>query len=153
MSDSKKSLGGRPERYRKEFAELAYNYCLLGATDKQLAEFFEVTDRTINRWKKSHPEFCQSLKSGKVIADAQVAQSLYKRATGYEQDEDKIFQYEGLPVIVPTKKHYSPDPASMIFWLKNRQPELWRANPVENGVQDREIQRIEIEVVGANSTH
>jgi hypothetical protein len=23
-------------------------------------------------------------------------------------------------------KHYPPDPTSMIFWLKNRQPQKWR---------------------------
>ena len=129
---------------------MAYNYCLLGATDKQLADFFEVTDRTIDRWKKSHPEFCLSLKRGKVVADAEVAESLFKRAKGYEHGEDKIFLYEGQPVIVPTTKHYSPDPVSMIFWLKNRQPELWRANPAENESQEKDIQKIAIEVVGAN---
>ncbi len=150
MSDVKNSLVGRPTRYKKEYAELAYNYCLLGATDKQLADFFEVTDRTIDRWKKSHPEFCLSLKRGKVVADAEVAESLFKRAKGYEQGEDKIFLHEGQPVIVPTTKHYSPDPTSMIFWLKNRQPELWRANPAENESQEKDIQKIEIEVIGAN---
>ncbi|MCY1295079.1 hypothetical protein D9M70_444010 [compost metagenome] len=29
-------------------------------------------------------------------------------------------------VRVPTVKHYPPDPGAAIFWLKNRQPELWK---------------------------
>ena len=30
---------GRPSKYKEEYAEQAYNYCLLGAIDDQLASF------------------------------------------------------------------------------------------------------------------
>lgn len=40
--------------------------------------------------------------------------------------EDKIFQFQGEPIVVPTIKHYPPDTTAAIFWLKNRQPHLWR---------------------------
>ena len=118
--------GGRPTKYREEYAELAYKFCLLGATDKDLAEFFEVEEKTVNNWKEDYPEFLQSLKRGKTLADARMAESLYHRGRGYSHPEDKIFQYEGMPVIVPTTKHYPPDTAAGIFWLKNRQPQKWR---------------------------
>lgn len=117
---------GRPSKYKPEYAEQAYKLCLLGATDKDLANFFEVDEATINRWKDAHPDFCKSLKAGKEDADATIAKSLYHRAKGYEHPEDKIFLHEGKPVIVSTIKHYPPDPTSMIFWLKNRQPQKWR---------------------------
>ncbi|WP_300485812.1 hypothetical protein [Methylobacter sp.] len=52
MNATKKHPGGRPTAYKPEYAEQAYNYSLLGATDKQLAEFFRVSVRTINAWKK-----------------------------------------------------------------------------------------------------
>ena len=117
---------GRPTKYKPEYAELAYKFCLLGATDADLARFFEVEEKTVNNWKEEYPEFLQSIKRGKEQADAEIAQKLYHRAKGYEHEEDKIFQYEGEPVIVPTTKHYPPDPTSMIFWLKNRQPQKWR---------------------------
>lgn len=118
--------GGRKTTYKKEYAELAYNYCLLGATDEQLANFFGVGETTINKWKKAHKEFGESLKKGKAEADARVAQSLYHRALGYSHPEEKIFQSEGEIIRAETVKHYPPDPTSMIFWLKNRQPTLWR---------------------------
>jgi len=117
---------GRPTKYKNEYAQQAYKLCLLGATDKELADFFEVDEATINRWKQSEPEFCESIKKGKEIADAEVANKLYHRAIGYEHPEDKIFQYEGEPVVVPTVKHYPPDPTAAIFWLKNRQKDKWR---------------------------
>ena len=117
---------GRKTSYRKEFADQAYKYCLLGATDVQLAEFFEVSEQTINAWKDKHPEFLESIKNGKEKADAEVADRLYQRAKGYSHPEEKIFLHNGEPVKVETVKHYAPDPTSGIFWLKNRQKLNWR---------------------------
>ncbi|MBW3631055.1 MAG: helix-turn-helix domain-containing protein [Gemmatimonadetes bacterium] len=117
---------GRPSVYKAANAEQAFKLCLLGATDADLADFFDVDERTINRWKQAHPKFCQSIKGGKRQADATVAESLYKRANGYEHDAVKILQYEGSPVIVPYVERYPPDTTAAIFWLKNRRPEVWR---------------------------
>lgn len=124
---------GRRSAYKEEFAQLAENYSLLGATDKEMAEFFGVTERTLNQWKKSHPEFLQSLKKGKSIADANVASKLYNRAIGYEFEE-KHFEIKQPKKDVPPelveakriKKHVPADTTAAIFWLKNRQPEKWR---------------------------
>lgn len=119
--------GGRPSDYKDEYTELAYNYCLLGATDADLGNFFGVSETTINNWKKDHPEFLESLKRGKQQADAQVAKSLFQRATGYSHPETKIATTEGrITDSQEFEKHYAPDPTAAIFWLKNRQPELWR---------------------------
>lgn len=81
---------GRPSKFRPEYVDQAFKFCLLGATDADLGRFFDVDETTINRWKKAHPEFCQSLKDGKEQADARVAQSLYRRALGWEHEAVKI---------------------------------------------------------------
>jgi hypothetical protein len=118
--------GGRPTDYKDDYNEQAYKLCLLGAIDKELADFFSISESTLNLWKQEHEEFSESIKRGKMDADANVADKLYQRATGYEHAEDQIFQYQGMPVIVPTTKHYAPDPTAAIFWLKNRQRDKWR---------------------------
>lgn len=120
------SNAGRPTDYKVEFNRQAEKLCLLGSTDKDMADFFEVSESTINLWKNKHPEFSESIKRGKISADANVASRLYKRAIGYEHDEDKIFNNQGEPLIVPTTKHVQPDTTAAIFWLKNRQPKMWR---------------------------
>lgn len=119
-------MAGRSTKYKKDFDEQAYKLCLLGAIDKELADFFGVKEQTVNNWKKAHPSFFESLKKGKEAADARVAESLYNRALGYSHPEDKIFNQNGEPLIVPTTKHYPPDATSAIFWLKNRQKDKWR---------------------------
>lgn len=121
---------GRPTKYKEEFNELAYNYCLLGATDAELGEFFDVDERTINNWKIDYPEFFQSIKKGKQIADAKVAQALFHRATGYSHEDVDIKVIEGEIVQTPLTKYYPPDATSAIFWLKNRQPTKWRDKQV-----------------------
>lgn len=117
---------GRPTKYKPEYVELAYNYCLLGATDARLAEFFNVDESTINNWKIDFPEFLESLTRGKYEADARVANSLFMKATGYEHQSVKIFNDNGTPMIVDYVERYAPDTTAAIFWLKNRQPAMWR---------------------------
>ena len=118
---------GRKSAYKEEYNQLAENYALLGATDKEMADLFGVTERTLNQWKKDYPEFLQSLKKGKSIADANVASRLYNRAIGYDCKATKFATSEGR--ITDSKEyteHYPPDTTAAIFWLKNRQPEKWR---------------------------
>src|SRR5690554_6233051 len=103
------SKGGRPTKYKAEFAEQARKLCLLGATDADLAEFFEVSEQTVNTWKKAHPKFLESIKKGKVLADAEVAARLYERATGYSHPEVKVFQNAGEIITHEVEKHYPPD--------------------------------------------
>lgn len=99
--------------------------CKKGFTDKELAEFYKVSRRTIARWKADE-QFLSHLKKGKELADDNVERSLYERACGYSHPEDKIFIEKGKPIIVATTKHYPPEPIAAIFWLKNRKPEVWR---------------------------
>ena len=132
---------GRPTSYRAEYAEQAEKLCLLlGATDAQLAEFFNVCEDTITEWKKVHPEFSLSLRAGKRVADTEVAHSLFNRAKGaqyitnqaikvkrieYDDKGKKTLEKEEV-VIVPVETIEPPDTTACSFWLKNRQPADWR---------------------------
>jgi hypothetical protein len=91
-----------------------------------VAEFFNVSEQTLNTWKHVHLEFLESLKLGKETADRRVEQSLYRRAIGYSYDAEKVFVYLGQPVKVPYVEHLPPDTTACIFWLKNRRRDEWR---------------------------
>ena len=126
MSDEHVKHAGRPTKFRPEYVDQAKIACRLGATDKDLAELFDVTEQTINNWKDDYPEFFESLKSGKEISDSQVEHSLYQRAMGYETYEDKTIFNDGKPQTVRLSKQHPPDTTACIFWLKNRRPAQWR---------------------------
>lgn len=119
----------RPTKYKPEYANQATIACRLGATDQDLAELFQVSRSTINLWKIEFPEFSDALKAPKETADFRVERSLYQRAIGYSHEEDDIRVVDNQIVITPTIKHYPPDTTACIFWLKNRMPEQYRANP------------------------
>ena len=123
--------GGRPSSYKPEYAEQAAKLCALGATDIEIADFFECDISTLYRWKNQFVDFCDAIKTAKEAADNRVERSLYARATGYSYPSVKIFQNNGNPVEVPYREHVPPDTTAMIFWLKNRRPKEWRDRRIE----------------------
>lgn len=115
-----KNNGGRPTKYEDIYCEQVYKLCLLGATDKEIANFFGIAESTLNLWKLNYSEFSESIKKGKIQADAEVAKSLYHRACGYEHPDVHISSYEGKITITNITKYYPPDTGAAMAWLKNR---------------------------------
>lgn len=135
---------GRPPAYIPEYAEQARKLCLLGHTDAELASFFEVSETTINNWKNKYPDFLESIKKGKEVADGNVADRLYQRAMGFIAPDVDIKVIENQIVETPLEKHYPPDTTAAIFWLKNRQRDKWRdKQEVEHTGEVGLIQRIQ----------
>ncbi len=116
----------RPSKFKPEFIAQAEKLCRLGATDLEIADFFEVDVRTVYRWKAENELFCHALKAGKTESDDRVERSLFARANGYEHDEVDIRVVNGEIIQTPIRKYYPPDTTAAIFWLKNRRPEEWR---------------------------
>jgi hypothetical protein len=117
---------GRPSAYKPEFAAQARKLCELGATDFEIAKFFEIHISSLYRWKATYSEFSDALKAGKQAADDRVEHSLFHRAVGYTFESEKVFQFQGQIVRAATTEHVPPDATAAIFWLKNRKPAEWR---------------------------
>lgn len=124
---------GRPTDYLPEYNQQAYKLALLGATDKEIADFFDVCEDTITNWKERYPDFFVSIKDGKTKADYTVAHKLYDKAIGAEwveeqafklkeshyDDNGKIIQEEKVK-IVQVKRAAPPDTKAIELWLRNR---------------------------------
>lgn len=144
---------GRPTRYKAIYAKQATKLCLLGATDAELADFFEVAVSTIYLWKIKSRPFAEACKIGKEKADERVEHALFSRALGYSHDDKKVFNNGGEPLIVDTVKHHPPDTIAAIFWLKNRKPDQWRNNPEAIPPEvDDEIEGVTVEIVDASKS-
>ena len=120
----------RPTKYQEAYAEQARKLCLLGYTDAELADFFEVSESTI--------------KKGKAVADAEVSDRLYQRAMGFVAPDIDIRVIENRIVETPLEKYYPPDTTAAIFWLKNRQKDKWR-DKVDHELTGKDGGAIQIE--------
>jgi hypothetical protein len=120
---------GRPTTYRPDHCDLAREHCLLGATNDELAEVFEVAPRTIENWIAHHPDFAAAVRKGRRRADAKVAASLYARAIGFQHKVERTFLCHGEPKSFSVTVAYPPDTQACIFWLRNRRRQTWRDVP------------------------
>lgn len=152
MTEETKHPGGRPTKFKPEYCEQARKLSLLGLTDTELAEFFEVNEDTVHEWKKVHPEFSESLRAGKTKADAEIAHSLHDRAKGAEWTEEQPFKVKNITyengkkvseteevITVTVKKKAPPDTQAASLWLRNRRSSKWRdTQHVEQTVMPKE---------------
>ena len=83
----------------------------MGLTDEKLASLLQVSRSTLSDWKKTNPEFRDTISQAKSAADAQVIDGLFRRACGFTADDGT---------------YYPPHPVACSFWLRNRSPEAWR---------------------------
>ncbi|MCK4005525.1 helix-turn-helix domain-containing protein [Streptococcus suis] len=94
-----------------------------GLTDKDISQNIGISESTLNAWKKQFPEFSESLKKNKEVADRQVENALHKSAVGYYYEEDVVTNQGD---VVTVKKYSKPNVTAGIFWIKNRMPDKWR---------------------------
>lgn len=98
-----------------------------------------MSERTVYRWMSAHEEFRQAVNESKSRADEEVAENLFNRATGRVKRTTKrkreVLDSNGRKVTLTevTEETPAPDTTAMIFWLKNRQPKLWRDHPDDGG--------------------
>lgn len=118
----KVGAGGRPPIYHHIVSPaLASRFCLLGATDEDLASLMNQSIDCINDWKHDHPEFAQAIYEAKDIADANVTKSLYQRCIGYDHADTHISNYCGDITVTDITKHHPPEVRAIQYWLNNRQ--------------------------------
>lgn len=135
--------------------KLAFQFALLGATNKQIAENLDIDLNTLNHWISTNPDFKYALMRGKMPADAKVAKALYRSAIGYshpettvltnqvkEYDADgKVIRSYNEPLLVTTMRHYAPNAFAAFKWLTIRQRAMgWSDNQTVNLIQDITVQ-------------
>lgn len=124
-----------------------------GLTDEQIAKKMGISRSTLNLWKKKFSDISDTVKKGKEVADYQVVNALFRRATGFEYTETVKMPVKdpetGETKLVVAKeiiKEALPDTTAQIFWLKNRCPDKWR-DKVENAGENKDDNEIQINIV------
>lgn len=111
-----------------------------GLSDEDIAKSIGINRTTIYDWKRKYPTFANALRDGKLVADLAVESALFKKATGFTVTDTKTTSFldketgelvEGKSEV--TTKHILPDTLAIMFWLKNRRPDLWKDKVTEQG--------------------
>jgi len=111
-----------------------------GLTDEEIARKMKINRATLYDWQKKFSDISDAIKSNKEVADREVEQALFRKATGYRTKEitrerriNPLTRESELVVIKEIEKEVAPDTAAQVFWLKNRKPDVWRdKREVEN---------------------
>lgn len=113
---------GRPTEFDQETATKIIQKYTQGATDKEVAEFIGVHENTIRNWKKASKQFLWSTQEAKEFADGLVEMAAFKRAVGFEYEEEAITD-KGTTYF---KRFAPPDSQMLRYWLNNRKPKNWK---------------------------
>lgn len=128
-------MAGVPNKYDTNVKPRLFeieNWCRDGLIEEEICKRLGVSLSSLQNYKNKYEELSKALKDGKEIADYKVENALYKRALGYRNTEvtkeRKMNEQTGKYELVVTKeveKEIAPDPQSIIWWLKNRNPRKW----------------------------
>ena len=127
---------GRQSKYSPEYVAKIIELTYEGKTMRQISNIVDVSIRTLYDWMQMDTALSQAIKEARKVSDDEVEVSLLQRAMGYSHPETKVFLFEGVVIEHEVMKHYPPDPASMIFWLKNRRPNEWREKAIDVPVDE-----------------
>lgn len=96
-------------------------------TNFEAATYFGVSEFTFCEWMAKDPEFAICMRVNKQLADERVERALYHRALGFSVRAEEVkLNPDGSVVRAQVIKHIPPDVGAAVFWLKNRQPHLWK---------------------------
>ena len=115
-----KKHAGRPSERERVDLNQVEAVASLGYTDEEIARTLGVARSTLSRWKDDE-QFQDTLKRGKLKADVKVIQSLYNKAIG-----KRVIVKQTQKGPVEQVIQVDPDTTAIIFWLKNRRPDMYR---------------------------
>lgn len=141
---------GRTNKYLTQVKPNLYMveaWARVGLNNEQIAKNLGINVATLYDWQNKYDDFSEALKGNKGIADREVENAMYKRATGYDvtevvRERQPVLDEQGNPkykivrgvkvpvtkmaVVKEVVKHVAGDVGAEMNWLKNRKPGEWK---------------------------
>ncbi|WP_088185869.1 transposase [Desulfosporosinus sp. FKA] len=126
----------------KEQLQFVEGWAKLGLTEEQIAHNLGIGRSTLGEFKNKYPELQSALKKGRTVAVAELENTLYKRALGYDYEISRtslrMIDGKEAKFVQKIRKHMPADVGAIIILLKNKDRGNWCDNPAKQ-VLDREI--------------
>lgn len=132
---------GAQSKYESWMAAQVHRLALLGMTDEEMAAALGVNRQTFYTWQEKHFEFREAVQSGKERADAEIAESMFRRAKGHVVEKRKFVRAPDgqMHLVEVVQQEVSPDTAAGMKWLGLRRRKTWADR------EDREAAKREAE--------
>lgn len=112
----------------------------LTMSEKQIAQTLGVGITAFKEYKKAYPALNDALKKGRTNLVMELRSSLIKRANGFEYEERKTVEEDGVLVREErTTKYYPPDVAALNLALKNYDADNWANDPQMLKIREKEL--------------
>lgn len=124
-----KSPGREPMPFdKKKVLERVRGLLILGANIKQICNALGISVMTLRKWRGEYAKLDALLVNKALLIDAEVTNSLFKRAKGYSKTAIKMFydKTSGIVVKEEYREHIPPDTNAIKFYLSNRQPDKFK---------------------------
>lgn len=102
-------------------------------TDAEIARFFQISERTLYRWKADYPDFARAMVRGEEQMARIVERKLFDRAVGVEVPAVKIMQHEGKPVVHEYDEFLPPNVQAQELFLMAHKPHQYRKRLEHSG--------------------
>ena len=119
--------------YSRKYASQAATVAMLGASDAQLADFFDISISNLHNWKIRFEDFGDAIKRANDALTPWIERSFAHRALGYDYDEEKVWYDAGRGEVIRAmvRTHVPPDVAAAKHWLERCGAQRWRAQPLQ----------------------
>lgn len=132
---------GRPSKLREEFIQKIPELIRAGASQKEIAAIFGITQQAVSFWVKNNPKFFVEWNYHKAIIDGKVEQKLYESAVGAVTKETRTkTDVLGREQVTYVEREHAPDVEAAKFWLSNRRPESWKIRQPDESMHTTPIQ-------------
>lgn len=110
--------------------KIVFALASVGKTDAEIAYLLRISGCALSKWKAKYPEIKSVLNDAHRGVDKDIENALAKAALGLETSQQSIRGRMVNGQLVPAEGQRAtvkaPSVTAMIFWLKNRRPDIWR---------------------------
>jgi hypothetical protein len=112
---------GGSSHYRPGYERQAQKLCQLGLNDEDLAFFFDVDERTIERCKRDHVRFFSAVEAGRCAAEDAAERGTLLWIIGQTRKVKRVMAGK----VIELEEYIPPNPHAGLKWLAQRKLEVW----------------------------
>ena len=125
-----------------ELCQQCYSMASHGLNQTRIAQMLDIHPNTLSKWKRNHPELCEAIRQGKLVAITRVEEKLFELAVGYNTElttHVETIHYNskghesGRTMRTTTRRvSFPPNIKAISRYLRANNPSKWHESAMEH---------------------